>query len=65
MIGCLRTRSRKQPIIALYFEFGVYSNFIISGPDVASATCLRDYVLPNGQYAIINTNGGHGESFQG
>ena len=27
MIGCLRTRVRKQPIIALYFEFGIVLKF--------------------------------------
>ena len=27
MIGCLRTRVRKQPIIALYFEFENESEF--------------------------------------
>ena len=26
MIGCLRTRVRKQPIIALYFEFETIYN---------------------------------------
>ena len=32
MIGCLRARARKQPIIALYFEFENGLNFITSGP---------------------------------
>ena len=27
MIGCLRTRVRKQPIIALYFEFEIVLKF--------------------------------------
>ena len=27
MIGCLRTRIRKQPIIALYFEFEIVLKF--------------------------------------
>ena len=26
MIGCLRTRVRKQPVIVLYFEFGLPVN---------------------------------------
>ena len=32
MIGCLWTRVRKQPIIALYFEFENELSFITSGP---------------------------------
>ena len=32
MIGCLRTRVRNQPIIALYFEFE--NELITSGPVV-------------------------------
>ena len=27
MIGCLRTRVRKEPIIALYFEFEIVLKF--------------------------------------
>ena len=34
MIGCLRTRVRKQPIIGLYFEFENELKFITSRPDV-------------------------------
>ena len=43
MIGCLWTRVRKQPNIALYFEFEslrfilslrLFSSFITSGPEV-------------------------------
>ena len=32
MIGCLRTRVRKQPIIALYFESETVPKFITSRP---------------------------------
>ena len=32
MIGCLQTCVRKQPIIALYFEFETVLKFITSGP---------------------------------
>ena len=42
MIGCLRTRVQKQPIIALSFEFETYFSFITSvqGRVAQSATCL-------------------------
>ena len=32
MIGCLWPRVRKQPIIALYFEFEIELKYITSGP---------------------------------
>ena len=35
MIGCLRTRARKQPIIALYFEFEMELKFYTSRPHLA------------------------------
>ena len=34
MIGCLRARVRKQPIIALYFESGPVLKFITSRPEL-------------------------------
>ena len=37
MIGCLRTRVRKQPIIAIYFEFENELMFLTSGPDPPSS----------------------------
>ena len=33
MIGCLRTRVRKQPIVALYFESELVLKLITSRPD--------------------------------
>ena len=32
MIGCLRTRVHKHPIIVLYFEFETVLKFYTSGP---------------------------------
>ena len=34
MVGCLWTRVRKQPIIALYFEFRTVLKFYNLGPDL-------------------------------
>ena len=41
MIGCLRTRVRKQPIIVLYFELENELEFITSGPGHGDVACMR------------------------
>ena len=43
MIGCLRTPVRKQPIIALYFEFENEHKFITSRPGLQF--CLHMHFL--------------------
>ena len=39
MIGCLRTRVRKQPIIALFFSLRLYSSLISSSSCAPSSRC--------------------------
>ena len=47
MIGCLRTRIRKQPIIALYFEFENELKFYNLGPGFPAIRPIlsQDYCL--------------------
>ena len=49
MIGCLRTRVRKQPIIALYFDFENELKFynLATRPDL-DLNCLRLMVFLKG-----------------
>ena len=46
MIGCLRTRVRKQPIIVLYFEFELVLKFynLEARWETCSALSLPDHV---------------------
>ena len=57
MIGCLRTRVRKQPIIALYFEFENELKFY--NLEARSNFSLSSYPRP---YLVYASNGGSGES---
>ena len=44
MIGCLRTRVRKQPIIALYFEFETVPKDQRSQPKKESSDQLKNHL---------------------
>ena len=50
MIGCLRTRARKQPIIALYFEFEtvlkIYNLEARCGPTLFANVISKEQNLP-------------------
>ena len=53
MIGCLRTRVRKQPIIALYFEFENDLKFYNLG---ARSKYEKQNVANGGRHVEINNN---------
>ena len=57
MIGCLRTRVRNQPIIALYFEFTT------SGPGISSES-LRLFTQKVFKKRIQNKNHKESQPFQ-
>ena len=46
MIGCLRTRVRKQPIIVLYFEFETVHKFYnLEARTVDIGICTSHYIF--------------------
>ena len=56
MIGCLRTRVRKQPIIALYFEFETVLKFynLEAWPSKSIyRNVVYTTVYPHGLYSLL------------